>query len=65
MLAAYILYLKNNGMLEKALKERKEFIEETQSENSFFRFKWNVREGLKNVDEDIFKYAEMLKFVLH
>ena len=60
MLAAYILYLKNNGMLEKALKERKEFIEETQSENSFFRFKWNVREGLKNVDEDIFKYAEEL-----
>ena len=60
MLAAYILYLKNNEMLEGALEERRKFIEETKTENSFFRFKWNVKEGLKNVDENIFKYAEEL-----
>ena len=60
MLAAYILYLKNNDMLEDALVERHKFIEETQNKNSFFRFKWNVKEGLKYVDEDIFKYAEEL-----
>ena len=60
MLAAYILYLKNNEMLKDALEERRKFIEETNTKNSFFRFEWNVKEGLKNVDENIFKYSEEL-----
>ena len=62
MLAAYILYLKNIEKLEEALEERKKFREETENVNPFFRFEWNVKDGLKKVDEDIFKYSyELVK----
>ena len=57
-LAAYILYLKNNEKLEAALNERREFRTKEETDNSIFRFKWEVKDGLKYVDEKIYNYAE-------
>ncbi|MBQ8300129.1 MAG: AAA family ATPase [Clostridia bacterium] len=59
-LAGYVLYLKNNGKLEEALKERKEFRDKENVDNTIFRFKWEVEDGLKYVDEKIYNYAEEL-----
>ena len=59
-LAAYILYLKNNGKLEEVLKERRTFRDKEKVDNSIFRFKWEVKDGLKCVNEKIYQYAEEL-----
>ncbi len=59
-LAAYILYLKNTGKLQQTLEERKAFRENENIDDSIFRFKWEVEDGLKFVDEKIYNYAEEL-----
>lgn len=59
-LASYILYLKNTGRLEQELNERKEFREKEKTYNDWFKFNWEIEDGLKYVDEEIYKFAEEL-----
>ena len=58
-LAAYILYLKNNGLLKEKLEERRIFKENNKC-NSFFEFNWKIENGLKNVSQKAYEYAEEL-----
>ena len=61
-LAAYILYLKNNGLLLAKLAKRDQFRQTKNEGNGFFLFDWQTEKGLKNVKDDIFQYAmEMVK----
>lgn len=59
-LAAYILYLKNNGILKEKLIERKKFRTEKCIHNGFFLFNWENKNGLKKIDEKSFEFANEL-----
>ena len=58
-IAAYILYLKNNGLLEEKLKDRDEF-RKNHKLNDKFDFDWIVEDGLKNVPENLYRFCEEL-----
>lgn len=57
--AGYVLYLYNNGLLEKALEERKKYREENEH-NDYFNFVWKTNDGLKKVSKTIFDFAMAL-----
>lgn len=59
-LAAYLIYLKNQGKLKEKLIERKKFRETNDVKNGFFLFEWKNKNGLKNIDENSFQYANEL-----
>lgn len=59
-LAAYLIYLKNQGKLKEKLIERKKFRETNKVKNGFFLFEWKNENGLKKIDENSFQYANEL-----
>ncbi len=59
-LAAYILYLKNNGLLKEKLIKREKFRSEELNHNGFFLFDWKNNNGLKKIDEKSFEFAKEL-----
>ncbi len=59
LVAGYVLYLRNNNMLQEALKDREEFRKENNV-NDVFAFSWNIEKGLKNVGEKTYNYASAL-----
>ena len=59
-LAAYILYLKNQGTLKEKLITRKKYREENNVTNGFFLFEWKSKDGLKKVDDKSFEFANEL-----
>ena len=58
--AAYVLYLKNNGLLREKLIEREKFRKEKDEINNEFDFVWNVENGLKEVPDKTFEFCEEL-----
>lgn len=60
VLAAYILYLKNQGLLKEKLITREKFRKENNVGNGFFLFEWKNKNGLKRIDEKIFEFANEL-----
>ena len=64
--AAYILYLKNNGLLREKLLERKNFRKNLPEINNEFDFIWNIENGLKEIPNKTFEFCNELvnrKFV--
>ena len=59
-LAAYILYLKNQGKLKEKLIEREKFRNENNISNGFFLFEWENKNGLKKIDDKSFEFANEL-----
>lgn len=59
-LAAYLIYLRNQGELKEKLIERKKFRETNNIRNGFFLFEWKNENGLKKIDENSFQYANEL-----
>ena len=59
-LAAYVLYLKNQGKLKEKLNARKTFREENNVANGFFLFEWKSKNGLKKIDDKSFNFANEL-----
>ena len=59
-LAAYILYLKNNNLLKDKLIARENFRNENKTNNGFFLFNWDCKNGLKNIDDKTFEFANEL-----
>lgn len=57
--AAYILYLKNNGLLREKLVERKKYREEVET-NEYFDFVWKAPNGLKEVPKKTFDFCNEL-----
>ncbi|MBQ9279736.1 MAG: AAA family ATPase [Clostridia bacterium] len=59
-LAAYILYLKNQGTLKEKLLEREKYRKGSNIHNGFFLFDWKNENGLKKIDEKSFEFANEL-----
>ncbi|MBQ6860621.1 MAG: AAA family ATPase [Clostridia bacterium] len=59
-LAAYILYLKNNNLLKDKWLARENFRNENKVNNGFFFFNWENKNGLKNIDDKTFEFANKL-----
>lgn len=60
LLAAYILYLKNQGKLKEKLNKRNEFRNENNTLNSYFLFELKNNNGLKKIDDASFEFAKKL-----
>ena len=59
-MAAYVLYLKNNGLLREKLIERERFRKGKDEINNEFDFAWNVENGLKEVPDKTFEFCNEL-----
>ena len=54
--AGYILYLRNKGLLEDALKDREEYRRD-EFESDYFTFEWKTEDGVKKIPEKTFEIA--------
>ena len=59
LVAAYIRYLNDNGMLDAAFKDRNEFRQKNEV-NDYFEFNIKVENGLKNVSKKYYNLAKKL-----
>ena len=57
--AAYVLYLKNKGLLFEKLKDREEY-RKNVNKSDYFTFKWTTENGLKDIPENVYKLSEDL-----